>query len=146
MEIFPELVPAVLLVLPFLVTLLALNFILFKPLVQYLEDRDAVSGKALAEADSFKSAANDKLAELEEQLAGARREIVEIRKHARGEAQGEEAKILAEARKAAEAEVDTAVARISKEKADASVTLRGTAKVLSGDIAAQVLGRSAKEA
>ena len=80
---------------------------------------------------------------LEEQLAGARRDIGEIRKSARAEAQAEEAKILAAARDAANEKVDAAVARISDEKQTAATTLRGTAKVLSADIAAQVMAQDA---
>ena len=146
MEIFPDWTAALFLVLPFVVTFFALRAILFQPLIAYLEERDAVAGRAETETESFEAATADKMRALEEQLAGARRDIGEIRKSARAEAQAEEAKILAAARDAANEKVDAAVARISDEKQTAATTLRGTAKVLSADIAAQVLGRAAKEA
>lgn len=146
MEIIPELVPVVLLVLPFFVTYAVLHVVLFRPLLQYLEDREAVSGTAEAEAKSFEQATADKMTEVEAQLAAARRDITELRKDARTEAQAKEAEILAAARKEAEGTIEEAVARIGKEKKAAATTLKGTAKVLSADIAAQVLGRSPKEA
>lgn len=144
MEIIPSLIPALLLVLPFLVTYLALRVILFGPLVTYLEERDAVSGTAHAEAEAFVTATSDKLSELEKRLTVARRDIGELRKAARTTASQEEAKMLAEARAQGEARVAEASARIGQEKHVAATTLRGTAKILSAEIATQVLGRSAR--
>ena len=143
-EIIPELMPVVMLFAPFFVTYLALHFILFRPLMDYLDEREAVSGRALAEATDFETATGDKLEELEAKLATARREIGELRKAARDAAGQDETEILDDARTSAAAVLAEAVVRIGKEKADAATQLRGTAKVLSADIAEQVLGRSAK--
>lgn len=144
MEIIPDPLTAFLLVFPFLVTLVALRSILFVPLVAYLEERDAVSGKAHAEAHAFTTATTDKLGELERRLTVARRDIGELRKTARTSASHEEARMLAEARAQGDARVTEAAGRIAQEKAAAATVLRGTANVLSGEIATQVLGRPAR--
>lgn len=141
MEIIPSLVPVVLLSIPFLVTMAALHIILFKPLFAYLEEREGLSTRARLEATELNQSADQKLASIEQQLADTRRETTELRKDARAQARQKEAAVLAEARQAAEREVDDAVGQIAEEKKRASATLRGTAKVLSTDIAAQVLGR-----
>lgn len=142
MVIIPELVPSILLAMPYVVTLVALHFLLFRPFHDYMEARDGVSSKALGEASELREATADKLKQLEDQLAEARKNVTAIRKEARGVAQGEEAEILAAARVKAEAKIAEAVERIQAEQKNASITLRGTAKVLSGDIARQVLGRA----
>ena len=50
MEIFPNPALAAVLVIPFILPLVALHFILFKPLVAYLEARDAAHERARAHA------------------------------------------------------------------------------------------------
>jgi len=140
MNIIPDLAPVIALTLPFLFAYVALHIILFRPFYDFLEERDGVAAKAIDAATEMDQAAADKLVELEEKLAAARKESGDIRNAARGRAQDEEAKILAAARGAADEKVAAAVTQIAKEKKNAATTLRGTAKVLSGDIASQVLG------
>ncbi len=140
MEIIPQIAPVIALTLPFLVAYLALHFILFRPFHDFLEERDGVATKAIDDAEVMDLAAADKLKQLDDKLAAARKEAGEIRQAARGRAQTEEAKILAAARAEADKEVDAAVAQIAKDRKNAATTLRGTANILSGDIASQVLG------
>lgn len=141
MEIIPSVVPAALLAIPFLVTMGALHFILFRPLFDYLVEREQLSAQARAEAEDLNNSAEERLRSIEEQLAATRKEATEIRQAARGKALETENQILAVARQEADAEVSAAVQQIVAEKERASATLRGTAKVLSTDIAARVLGR-----
>lgn len=141
MEIIPSVVPAALLTLPFLVCMAALHFILFRPLFDYLDERDALSRDARAEAERVNARADESLAAVVKQLAEARKEATELRQQARGQARAVETDILAQARQEADATVTAALEQIAADKDRASATLRGTAQALSQDIAAQVLGR-----
>ena len=140
MDIIPDLAPAIALTLPFLFAFVALKFILFTPFYDFLEERDGVATKALDAAHEMDQAAADKIEELERKLTAARKDAGDIRNAARVRAHEEEAKILAAARAAGDEKVDAAIVQIAKEKKNAATTLRGTAKILSGDIASQVLG------
>lgn len=142
MEIIPSVVPAALLTIPFLVSMAALHFILFRPLFDYLDERAQITDRARTEAADLNAAADEKLASVEQQLVAARKEAADLRQAARARAHEAEAGILAEARREADARISAAVEQIGAEKTRASATLRGTAKVLSNDIAARVLGRS----
>ncbi len=141
LQIEPELVPTLVMMVPFLVALLALHFILFRPLFDYMEEREQVGGKATEEAERFAAATTEKLEKLEQLLIEARLEAGEIRSAARGKAQEEETAIIAAARAAADAELDKALAEISEASKTASNTLKTTGQSLSNEIAQQVLGR-----
>lgn len=141
MTIVPNIVLAALLVLPFLVTMVALHFVLFKPMYEYLDNRGKTVDDANAEAERLAEAATERLASLDEQLASARKEVAALRAAARERALTHEAEILDAARRQADAVVSEAVERIQKERVDAAATLRATASSLSNEMASQVLGR-----
>lgn len=141
MEIFPNPPFAALMTLPFVVTFFGLHFLLFKPLFAYLEERDAASHGARAEAASLKGDIDAKLSEVNAKVDEARRVITTMRASRRADALKTEANILADARATAEKAVSEAVAQVAQERAAASAQLKGTAAMLSKDIAAQVLGR-----
>ncbi len=141
MQIIPDLIPTLVLTLPFLVTMAALHLIFFKPLFAYMEEREGIASTARHEADDYAKATTAKLEQLEVQLVEARKRASAIRAEARAEAQSEEAGILAAARREAEAKVEAAVQEIGSESASAAATLKGTAATLSAEIAHQVLGR-----
>ena len=141
MQIIPELIPTAILTVPFAVTLLALWFILFKPLLDYLEEREAVTSKALAEADHIRHSTTSRMAEIEGRLAEARKSATELRTAARASAQKQEVAIVRAARVDADQRVDAAVAAIGESRSAASNTLRNQASELARDLARQVLGR-----
>ncbi|MFT4623653.1 MAG: F-type H+-transporting ATPase subunit b [Myxococcota bacterium] len=142
MQIIPDLIPTALLTIPFLVTLVALHVIFFKPLFAYMEERDSVSSKARREAVDFAASAREKLGAVEARLLEARKRAGVVRGEARAKAREEEAVIIAAARSEAESVVATAVEGIVKDTQVASATLKSTASTLSAEIAQQVLGRS----
>ena len=141
MEIIPDPLAAAIFTVPFLVTLLFLRSVLFAPFLEFLEDRDEVAGRARTEATDYQASTDAKFQDLEDRLKSARADIAEFRKQARAEAQEEENKVLAAARQTAETRVDEAVQQIHTDRDKAATTLRGTARILSGEIATQVLGR-----
>jgi F-type H+-transporting ATPase subunit b len=141
MQIIPDLIPSLVLTLPFLVSMVALHVIFFKPLFAYMEEREGVANTARQEADDFQKATGDKLVQLETELIEARRRAASVRADARAKAHSEEVVIIAAARKEAEGVLEEAVSQIAAEAQTAAATLKGTAATLSAEIAQQVLGR-----
>lgn len=141
MQIIPELIPTAILTVPFAVTLLALWFILFKPLLDYLEGREAVTARALADADRIRHETVSRVAEIEGRLSTARKESGELRAAARGRAQKQEAAIIRQARAEADQRVDAAVVAIAGSRQSASDVLKNQAGELARDVARQALGR-----
>ena len=142
MEILPDPVHVALLVVPFLVTMMGLHVILWRPLLDWLDAREHTTEQARKEAADLTASADEQLTRLEERLAAARAGAVQIRSEARAAAQAKEAEILAGARTQAEDKVQQAVGEIATSTEAARSALKSTAEDLSGDIVAQVLGRS----
>ena len=86
MTIIPDLETAIVLTIPFLVTYVALHFILFKPLYGYLKDRDRAVVTAREEARELSTRIEDRTTALEEKLDGAREEVAALRAAARSQA------------------------------------------------------------
>ncbi len=141
MEIIPDPIHAALLMLPFAVAAVTLNLVLWRPLLAYLDERKATVERADHEAHDLEHAATEQIARIEEKLAAARAEISSTRQAARQRALLEEGRIVAEARAQADQRVTEALEEIRRDRAAASAVLRSTSGDLSGQIAAQVLGR-----
>jgi F-type H+-transporting ATPase subunit b len=127
----------------FIVLLLALNFILFRPVRRILQEREQGIGGALGEA----KAAQDRVQSLMEQynvlLAAARQKATTA--YSTIYQQGLDAQrdmISAERAKASEL-LDKARAEITAASGAARADLRSEAERLSQDITAKLLGRSA---
>ena len=141
MEIFPEPALAVVMVVPFLFTLVALHFILFRPLMGFLDAREAEHEQANAEARALEAQVAERLSDLDHRLESARSEIAGFRAEQRADALKEEGTILAAARAAADQKISAALVDINAAADTARDTLKQTATGLSAEIAAQVLGR-----
>lgn len=142
MQILPDLVPTLWLTLPFLVTMIGLHVLLFKPVLAYLEEREEISGTSRKEAEELDTAAEAHLVKIEELLVQARHDIGETRKAARHRAHEREAEILAAARAAAEERVAGAVEQIKAQQDGARTALDAAAAELSTEMASRALGRS----
>lgn len=141
LEIIPDPIHVVLLVIPFLVAVTGAHFILWKPLLAYLEEREDTVEKAVKETDELQTSTEQQLTDLEAKLTAARAKVVELKSDARARAQVKEAEILAAARSAAEKRIAEAVEVIDTERKAAATALETTANELSREIAAKVLGR-----
>lgn len=141
MQIIPNAYFALWMTLPFLVTLFALNFLLVRPMREYLEGRDAAIHGARHDAEHIAHNADAKLADLNAQLARAREQAAAVRAATRQAAIHKESEVVDAARKQAEAALEAALAGISAEAAAARASLRDASVALSNDIAGQVLGR-----
>ncbi len=141
MEIFPTPALAAVMVIPFLVTFVALYVILFRPLVAYLEAREGARDRALQEAKALESQVTERTEDLHKRLEAARSEVVAFRAAERAKALESESEIIADARTTADAHIGRAVTEIQASAAIARESISTTASTLSTEIAAQVLGR-----
>jgi F-type H+-transporting ATPase subunit b len=104
-----------------------------------LADRQAGIDKALREADELKSAAEKKFAEYNARLAQANKEAEELQKIIREDGLAEKARIVAEAKVAAERIKDQAKVMADQEIARARAELRAEASHLAVQLAEQTL-------
>ena len=141
MEIIPDPYHVALLSLPFLATVMGLYFILWNPLLEWLEERDNVTRTARLEAEDFNKASEDYIAKIEARLAEAHREVSHLRQEARERASARETQIISDARAQADRHVQSAVGQLLNDKETARQSLQATAQELSTSIAARVLGR-----
>lgn len=127
---------------PFFITLLGLHIILFKPMMNYLSQRDAETIGARKEAKELNQQVDERIETLNERLQSARAEAGQIRASARVSAAAKGQKLLDAARAEAEKSTTDAIRRIQIERDTAAQALKQTAEGLSSDIAGQVLGRA----
>lgn len=143
MEIMPNPAMTALSAIPFLVTILALYFIIFKPMLQYLDERlEAMEGGTEA-AKALEARIAEQSAEYDQKLAAARTQVSELRARMRAETEAEVDKKLAAARAEAEAEVEAARQALQADVEAARTSLKATAAALADGIAGQVLTNTA---
>lgn len=140
MEINPILIA--LQVIPFLVVLVGLHFIIFKPMLRLLADREKAIVQDRKDAEKLEGEVQQKMDELEERLAQAKAAANADRRERREEIRQREEEILAEARAEADQMVDQARAEIEREAEAARRTLREESETLARDVATSVLGRA----
>jgi F-type H+-transporting ATPase subunit b len=127
--------------IPFLLTLVALHMIIFKPMLAYLDSRDDSISGTKKKAEALEADAEQKMADLQKKLAAARSQAGEIRAAARAEALAEYNQTVQTARSEAEKRIEAAVTELDREKDVARITLRSTAKEVANQIASHALGR-----
>jgi F-type H+-transporting ATPase subunit b len=126
----------------FLILILVLNILLYKPLRKVIAERQGRIAEAKGRADSVEQDLQIKMAEYEARLKAMKSGAADERGALVKEAQAEEATILEAARKDAAATLAAIKERVSKEAAAARTLLQEQAKALSVDICEKVLGRS----
>lgn len=139
MNIIPNFLVVALQAIPFLVTIIALYQIIFKPMLGYLSEREAATEGARAEAKALEAKVTDQLADYEKRLAAAQAELRELRAERRSVALRDYNAKVEAARKAAEGRVNAALSELSDEQAAARSALRGTAAGLADDISSRIL-------
>lgn len=141
MNIEPDGVLILLQVLPFLATLVALHFILFRPMLAYLEARRSAVLDVREEAQGVTRRAEDAQTRLEARLSQARVEGAELRTRLHAEAAAQRSALLQEARALADTRVTAALGEIATAREAGRTLLRATASALAADIASTVLDR-----
>jgi F-type H+-transporting ATPase subunit b len=125
----------------FLVLMVVLNILLYKPMRKILADRAAVIAGGHAKAVEVDKDVQEKMAQYETRLRDAKIKASEERGILKKAALGEESVILDKARKEAGDSVNALKKRVAKEAADAREFLREQTRSLSLEICEKVLGR-----
>ncbi len=140
MAILPDPFLMLIQAIPFAITLIVLNQLIFKPMISYLNDRDVAIVGSREDALKLQDNAADKLGAYEARVADARAEVAGERNAARTTAlEAREAKIAA-ARAQADQKVSEALAVITGERALASEELDRLSRTMAGDITTAILG------
>jgi F-type H+-transporting ATPase subunit b len=126
----------------FLVLVLLLNIVLYKPIRKHLADRAAqISGAKLKSAEVDREV-QEKLAAYEARMREIRASAADERGVLKKEAQQQESAILEKARNEASETLSAIKSKVAKEAQDARALLKQSAESLSADICEKVLGRS----
>ena len=141
MNIYPNLTLVILQLIPFLLTIFALNAIIFKPMLKYLDDRENASSGAEKEAKEIAAEIEARLAELQEKIQAAQQEASGKRSAAREEFVRKYNDVIHQTRKEADQEIKKAIAEISAQQAAARQEIKVQAKEIATQIASQALGR-----
>jgi F-type H+-transporting ATPase subunit b len=141
MVIIPNTLVIALQVVPFLITILGLYVIIFKPMLNHLDGReDAIQG-AQGRARDLQEKLTARADEYDAKLTAARVEMNEFRAQRRAEALAESDTKVQAARGEAEALVEGALETIRAEAGAAREGLKGSSALLAQQISSQVLGR-----
>ncbi len=108
----------------FLIVLLLLNLILYKPIRGMLRKRAEIMSQKVSEVEDFSSTAEEKMKAYEIELDKARVKAQEIRAEFKGEGFAKESEIVDVASGEAMSIVKTAREQVSKEKETAISTLK----------------------
>jgi F-type H+-transporting ATPase subunit b len=126
----------------FLLLLIVLNFLLYRPLRKVLAARAGEISGAREKAEEVDREVQEKMAGYEASLREMRAQATSDRNALKGEAAAEEARMLDAARKEADSVLGSIKTQVAKETADARELLKGQATAISLEICQKVLGRS----
>lgn len=125
----------------FMILMVVLNALLFKPLRAALQARKETIEGSRAKVLDIDEQVQAQIARYEAQLQEARQQGGEERAALRKTAQEEEARILGEAKQTSAGKLQNIKDQIQKEAATARQALRDETDVLAKEIASKVLGR-----
>jgi len=126
----------------FLLTLLILNFLLFRPIRRIVAERKEKVARSEAEIERLRLGGQEKLSMFQSQIDQARSEGADKRLGARKAAQDEERALLDKVSKEMEATLERARAEIAADAQQARQALRGQADAFASAVAEKILGRS----
>jgi F-type H+-transporting ATPase subunit b len=118
------------------------NHLVLRPLLGVLDERAKRIDGARKRAGEIGAQADEIFGRYQAALEAARKQADELRGRALDAARGDQARILAEARRAAEGEVSTARSGVAGALAGARATLRAQSQTLAREAAERVLGRT----
>lgn len=125
----------------FIILLIVLNKLLYKPLAKIIAERREKIEGSYARAKDLQADIDEKMARYQKQLSDAKALANAERAKLKKAASEEEAGMLAEAHEKASARLQSIKEQVAAEAADASKTLQKEAKSLAGQIATKILGR-----
>jgi len=142
MNIIPVPTLILLQLVPFLLTIFVLYFVLFKPMLAYLDERDEKIGGAKAKAISMQKQSADNMNVLKEKTTSLRKEINMLRSEARAKVMSEYNQTMYEARKEADKEIKENAKTILTDQNLVRAELKMQAQEVAKTIASKTLGRS----
>ena len=145
MNIIPVPIVILLQMLPFFVSILVLHFVLFKPMLRYLEEREENILGSTQKALSLQKSTQGKLETLQADLKKVRLDIGEKRNKVRASLVKEYNDALHVARSKAEKTIEDQAGILAKEQEQARKTLEGQAQEIAALIASQTLGRDLQQ-
>lgn len=125
----------------FIILLIVLNKMLYRPLLKVLAERRATIDDSHAKAKSLEADIDEKMQRYQQQLNDAKRVANDERTALKKAAAEEETGMLADAHGKASDRLQTIKNKVADEAAEASKTLKSEAEALAGQIATKVLGR-----
>lgn len=128
-----------LMVLQFLLLMLILNIIFYKPISKVLDMRDEYIRNSLTTASAYLVQANELTEKYEQQLSIARKEAQEIIRSSQQEAQDIVSKDIKVAQQEAQQLVENASFQLNKQKEEAIKTLKNQVDILSQKIQSKLL-------
>lgn len=126
----------------FIVTLLVLNLLLFKPIREIIKKRSELMAGRMSEIEKFGSEADSKIKDYEATLDSARKEGADIRTALKDEGEAEEQKLMQEAGRDAAAEMKAARREIAAKVDDAKGALQKDVAVFAEEATKKILGRA----
>jgi len=126
----------------FLVLMIALNALLYRPLRRVLAQRRGTIEEGHARARDLRGQIDEKMAAYQQQLQEAKQKGAQEKAELRKQAGRQEADILGAAHQEASDHVQKIKSQVAAEAADAQTTLKKETDALAGMIAAKVLGRT----
>jgi len=137
-------VPTVILLqlIPFLLTSVALYYILFKPMLAYLEEREEKISGARDQASSLSDQSKGSMQKIQEDTKSLRLEIAAKRSEARTEIMKDYSAKIQSAREEFEKEIQQEAQKIHNDQSSARTDLKLSAREIANLIASQTLGRT----
>ena len=127
--------------LNFIILLIILNKLLYRPLKKIIGERHETITGSHARAKDLEADIDEKMQRYQQQLSDAKAAANEERNKLKKIASDEEATILAEAHGKATIRLQAIKTQVANEAGDASKTLKSEAKSLAGQITTKILGR-----
>lgn len=126
----------------FLLTLLALNSILFKPLLRVMDERDSLTSGAMEKAEENRNALSELVDSYSESIKAARQKGYETVDSVRKAATARRMEMIAEAREGATAEMQKVRGRVREEVELARKDLQSEVEAIADSITAKILSKS----
>lgn len=127
--------------LNFIILLVVLNKLLYRPLKKIIAERDETITGSHAAAKNLQADIDEKMQRYQQQLSDAKNQAIDERNKLKKAANEEEAKILLDAQGRAATRMQAIKTQVGKEADEAGKTLKKEAGSLAGLIATRILGR-----
>jgi F-type H+-transporting ATPase subunit b len=126
----------------FIIFVFVLNRLLFKPISRVLDEREALTVGATAEARAASRQYQARLADYEASIRQARAESYRQLEQRRAGALAERQRLIEEAKQQAAGQIDSARSEVARQAADARAALERESRQIAEQISRTVLGRA----